>query len=111
MRRIKTTAVATASALMLAFAPAAYAQGTSDLAYPQPGGVVQQQVSGGGGNNATPTSPAKAEASPAAAKESQGESGKLPFTGLDVALIVGAGGVLMLLGFGIRRLTRAPEIA
>jgi hypothetical protein len=106
--RIKTTAVVSLSALMLVLAPSAMAQSSSDLAYPQPGGVVQQQVSSGGGGE-QPSNPAQAEAAPTAAKSN--ERGKLPFTGLDVALIVGAGGVLMLLGFGIRRFTRSPEIA
>ena len=42
-----------------------------------------------------------------------GESGgsALPFTGLDVALILGVGGVLMAVGLGTRRLTRAPDTA
>ena len=34
--------------------------------------------------------------------------GSLPFTGLDVALLAGAGGLLVAAGFGMRRLTRAP---
>ena len=35
----------------------------------------------------------------------------LPFSGLDVALIVAMGGGLVLLGFGMRRLTRRPDPA
>jgi hypothetical protein len=35
--------------------------------------------------------------------------GSLPFTGIDVALLVGAGGVLLMAGFGMRRLARAPS--
>jgi len=37
------------------------------------------------------------------------ESDELPFTGLDLGLIGVAGGSLMLLGLGMRRLTRAPD--
>jgi hypothetical protein len=37
--------------------------------------------------------------------------GSLPFTGLDVALIFGVGGLLMAVGLGTRRLTRHPDAA
>ena len=76
--------------------------------YNQPGGVVQDQIA---------TQPAQAEsddetppaATAAAPSTKSDSSGELPFTGFDLALVVGAGGVLMLLGFGIRRLTRPTE--
>ena len=76
--------------------------------YNQPGGVVQDQIQ---------TQPAQAEdetestppAVTAAAPEAD-TGGELPFTGFDLALVVAAGGVLMLLGFGIRRFTRASEV-
>jgi hypothetical protein len=77
--------------------------------YNQPGGVVQDQIQ---------TQPAQAEsedsstppaATAAAPSTKSDQSGELPFTGFDLALVVGAGGVLMLMGFGIRRFTRATE--
>ena len=75
--------------------------------YNQPGGVVQDQIA---------TQPAQAESEdnttpPAATAAAPAEtnSGELPFTGFDLALVVGAGGLLLLLGFGIRRFTRATE--
>ena len=83
--------------------------GSAQGNYVDPGGVVQDQIQ---------TQPAQAEsderstpqaataAAPAQANEGRGE---LPFTGFDLALLVAAGGVLLLLGFGIRRFTRAPE--
>ena len=37
--------------------------------------------------------------------------GSLPFTGLDVALILGVGGVLLAVGLGTRRLTRQTDAA
>jgi len=40
-----------------------------------------------------------------------GDSGSLPFTGLDIALILGVGGVLLAVGLGTRRLTRHPDVA
>src|SRR5918995_6810307 len=79
--------------------------------YNQPGGVVQDQIQ---------TQPAQAEseegttppAATAAAPPAQSDQGgELPFTGFDLALVVAAGGFLMLLGFGIRRFTRAPAVA
>jgi hypothetical protein len=45
------------------------------------------------------------------ASQSGGGGGSLPFTGLDVALLVGAGGMLVVAGFGMRRLTRSPDSA
>ena len=42
--------------------------------------------------------------------ESSSDPGEeLPFTGLDLGLLAVAGGSLLLLGFGMRRLTRAPD--
>ena len=93
----------------LALPAGAIAQ-SSQGGYNQPGGVVQDQIQ---------TQPAQAEsedttppAATAAAPPTQSEQGgELPFTGFDLALVVGAGGVLLLLGFGIRRFTRATEVA
>ncbi len=39
---------------------------------------------------------------------SETSGGSLPFTGLDVVLLVVAGGALLGLGLGMRRLTRSP---
>jgi hypothetical protein len=93
----------------LALPAGAIAQ-SSEGGYNQPGGVVQDQIQ---------TQPAQAEskestpsAATAAAPATQSaQSGNLPFTGFDLALVVAAGGVLLLLGFGIRRFTRATEVA
>lgn len=41
----------------------------------------------------------------------EGTGGSLPFTGTDVALLLAAGGGLLVLGFGVRRLTRRPGTA
>jgi len=86
------------------------AGGSAEGGYNQPGGVVQDQIQ---------TQPAQAEsddstppAATAAAPPAQSDQGgELPFTGFDLALVVGAGGILLLLGFGIRRFTRATEVA
>ncbi len=46
---------------------------------------------------------------PVAVTGSNGGGGSLPFTGLDVALIAGAGMLLAAVGFGLQRLTQAPR--
>jgi hypothetical protein len=88
--------------------PAGAIAQSSEGGYNQPGGVVQDQIQ---------TQPAQAEskestppaATAAAAPTQSDQGGELPFTGFDLALVVAAGGVLLLLGFGIRRFTRATE--
>ncbi len=83
--------------LMLAVAaPAANAQSSRD-GYVEPGPATLNQVGGGGG---------------APQPQPQASSGgELPFTGLDVGLIAIAGVSLVLMGFAMRRLTRAPDAA
>jgi hypothetical protein len=80
-------------ALALALATTAYAQSSVDGS---PGndqaGQIQSQVDNGGGG---PTAVAD-------------DGGSLPFTGLDLALVAAAGGMLVAAGLGMRRLTRAP---
>ena len=78
----------------------AYAQSSAENGYSEPAGSVQQQLgsSSDDGRDVPPT-PTK-----------QTSSSKLPFTGLDIALVVAAGGVLLAMGLGIRRLSRT-EVA
>jgi hypothetical protein len=106
----KTIITVLATVAVLSFATVAYAQPSVD-GYSDEAGQIQTQVdpSGGGGTppsgTVTPTS-----ATPTSATASD-SGGSLPFTGLDVALLVGAGGLLVAAGFGMRRLTRAPDAA
>ena len=79
-------------ALFVALAGPAAAQ---QAGYSGAGGQVQTQVQDTG--------------SAAAADESG--SGSLPFTGLDVALLAGAGLLLAGAGIAMRRVTRAPNQA
>ena len=37
------------------------------------------------------------------------EGGSLPFTGADLGVLAAAGGILLSLGFGLRRLTHRPS--
>jgi hypothetical protein len=100
----------TALALLLAFSlaivvPTAYAQ---DNGYEDNGeniaGNLQEsgdtgsgELSGTAGDTSTPT---------AGTVASSGDGGSLPFTGLDLALILGMGAALVGAGLATRRLTR-----
>jgi hypothetical protein len=86
----KVGAIAAAVISALALTAGAGAQAQSQLQTPQgyqgPAGAVQQQVRAGAGLNESRT------------------LGSLPFTGLDLALGVGAGLLLLLTGGAMRRL-------
>jgi hypothetical protein len=92
----KISSILVALVLCLAFATTAFGQSAVD-GYNDIGGQVQSGVGGSG--------------TPPAATTADTGSGSLPFTGLDVALFAGAGGLLLLAGFGMRRLTRSPDTA
>jgi hypothetical protein len=78
----------------------ALADSTSGNAYSSPAGQVQADVSSG---TKTPSVTTSNEPT----RTTQSVSGsQLPFTGLDVGLLLGAGGVLLLGGFALSRLTR-----
>lgn len=90
----KLLAVMGATALLAFAAPAAMAQsGTEGY-----GGsnVVAGLEQGGGGDTGTPVQ----------ATTNQGSS--LPFTGADLGVLAVAGGLLLGLGLGLRRLTHRP---
>ena len=94
MRFKKLLAVVGATALLALSAPAVYAQSGSE-GY---GGsnVVAGLEQGGGDDTGGPT---------AAATD---EGGSLPFTGADLGVLAAAGGILLALGLGLRRLTHRP---
>jgi hypothetical protein len=79
-----TVGAAVYVALLIA-APATFAQTAATSGYSQPAGSVQQQV----GHE------------PHAASS---DAGSLPFTGLDLGLVGGAGGMLLAIGLAVRRL-------
>lgn len=87
-------------ALVLCMSLATVAYGQSSVqGYNDEKGAVQEQV-----DNST-------QQPVAATTGGGGGGGSLPFTGLDVALLVGAGGMLVVAGLGMRRLTRSPDSA
>jgi hypothetical protein len=89
------------SASMLIAAPA-FAQTASD-GYSKPAGSIQERIS----TERTPNDPGDEIETRTQSSEARSE---LPFTGLDVALIIGAGGVLLAMGFGMRRLSRTEVV-
>jgi hypothetical protein len=106
MRLSKKFVAGTISAALLLGAPSAFAQSSAQQGYSTPGGSVQTQIqNGGGGNN-----PGDVVSTPEKATQAK-SSGTLPFTGLDLVLVVAAGGLLLALGLGMRRLTRSTGVA
>lgn len=101
MRKMKKL-LAVAGVIALLAPSAAYAQ-SSDEAYGGDNSVVagleQDSGGGGGGGGSTPTN------------TTQADSGSLPFTGADLGVVAAAGGLLLGLGFGLRRLTHRPSQA
>jgi hypothetical protein len=98
-RRLAATAVVAA----LVCPTAAFAQQSAQDAY-KPQGQVEQDVQGvqGGSDSQGPGGGAVAGAT-----ESSGSG--LPFTGMDVALLAGAGTLLLGAGVGIRRFAHRQD--
>ena len=96
--QLKRTLAATAAIAALACPAAAFGQQSAQDAY-KPQGQVEQDVQGGsqgGGGGAV-----------AGSTESSGSG--LPFTGMDVALLAGAGTLLLGAGVGIRRFAHRQD--
>jgi hypothetical protein len=103
-RRIQQTLIAAVALVALA-APAAALGQTAQEGYNGPEGQIQEAIAqtgggpGGGGPGESPT------------QGGDDEGSALPFTGLDLALLLGGGGLLLTAGFGMRRLARRPDPA
>ena len=83
MRKIAAATAVAVTALVFAGGAGAQAQAQTPRGYQGPAGAVQEQVRAGTGTSKT--------------------LGSLPFTGLDLALVVGAGLLLLLMGAELRR--------
>jgi hypothetical protein len=92
----KKSLIAIVCAVALMAPSAAFAQST-DEGYGGAGAIAGQIDTGG--------------PPPAAPVTTEEESGSLPFTGADLGVLAAAGGMLVLLGFGLRRLTHRPSEA
>lgn len=101
--RLRNLIVGAIVAVSMLTAAPAFAQ-TASEGYSKPSGSIQERISTERTPN--PRDPGD-EITETRTNEARSE---LPFTGLDVALIIGAGGVLLAMGFGMRRLSRT-EVA
>jgi hypothetical protein len=99
MRHNMTKFILLAVIALAMTASPAFAQDAQDQGYRSGGediaGALQGAGGGGGGGETV----------------SGDTGGSLPFTGLDIALILGVGGVLFAVGLGTRRLTRHADAA
>lgn len=111
MRGLTRTIAAAAASMLLIAAPAA-AQNPTEQGYSAPAGTTQQQINSSPAPtaNVTPSKPAKV--TPVAAKKAApAKKGGLPFTGLELGLVLAAGIGLLGIGLGLRRVSRPSEAA
>ena len=103
MKRLQKTIVASIAALCLLVPGAAMAQSSSLEGYSEPRAEIEgSSTSGGDPGDRSGGDPVAATAD---------ETGSLPFTGLDLGLMAAGGVVLAGMGFGMRRLSQAPDAA
>ena len=107
--KLKRGLAATAAITALVFPTAAVAQQSAQDAY-KPQGQIEQDVQGDqGGSGVAPGAGGGSGGNTAPAAETSGSG--LPFTGLDVALLAGAGALLLGAGVGMRRLSHRQDPA
>lgn len=103
---------ASLAVLALLALPALALGASSDEGYGGPNNVVSGVQSG---NSEDPTSSAEPQGEPdesetaGVSSVSDDDSGVLPFTGADLLIIAVSGGLLLMLGLGLRRMTRHPS--
>ncbi len=102
---IKSLTLLLAVCVLAMPAATALAQGGQD-GYKGVGEQVQGDLEGIGG-----VAESQPVADTTAAGAADGDGGALPFTGLDVALIIAVGGALLAVGLGTRRLLRQTDTA
>ena len=104
---MRTMIVMTALVLTAVFASSALAAGNSSAmaAYGKKGAKVQAVLAA----KTTKTAPKKIVVKHTAPAVKSAAT--LPFTGLDLGLVAGAGVVLLGMGFSLRRVTRKPPVA
>ena len=92
--------------LVLAYAaPMASAQ-TSQGGYTPPSSNVQAEIEDSPATGSSSTDPKAGTAADTVKRSSAPDNGALPFTGLDLGFIGIAGVGLLVVGFGLRRLTQ-----
>jgi len=105
MTKLRIATPVLAVVLALAIPSLALASSSGQTGYQGPNSAVAG-VNNGGGNGSGPAAEPAAEAS--AVESTEESSSTLPFTGEDIAVLLGAGTILLALGFGLRRLTHRP---
>ena len=110
MSSVRNFAALLAVSAMLAPA-SAFAQGAGPAQDGYDDGIgpqIQEQIDQSGPNDSPgpSTAPGNDASTPTAAVATEDSSGELPFTGFDLALVLGAGVLLLGLGFGMRKLTQ-----
>jgi len=115
MTRIGKTFLSLAVALMLVLPSAALAQTPGAEGYRGNDDSVQGIVESNNNGDGSGTEGAQgAGSNPSASQQSTGsgsgsKGGSLPFTGADLGVLALAGGMLVLMGFGLRRMTHRPS--
>ena len=118
MLKVRSFFGSAAAVLVLATAAPAYAQEAPVEGYGGQAGVTESQTGGDvAGERAQSAPVGDRDGRNVVAAQSGGdaavaaEGGRLPFTGLDLTLVLSAGLALLALGFGMRRLTGGPNTA
>jgi hypothetical protein len=107
---LKRTLAAAITVMALVFPAAAFAQQSAGDAY-KPQGQIEQDVEGDqGGVGGSPGAGGNSGGEQPAATAGNSGSG-LPFTGVDVALLAGAGALLLGAGVGMRRIAHRQDLA
>jgi hypothetical protein len=107
--QLKRALAAGIAVTALVFPAGAFAQSAQDAYKPQ--GQIEQDVEGdqGGVGGSPGAGGGSGGEQPAAATANSGSG--LPFTGMDVALLAGAGALLLGAGVGMRRLAHRQDLA
>ena len=113
---MKTFTAAIVSLLVMAAPAAAQTVSPTVTGYSQPGASIQTQITPQSGvspsvNTSTPSTPST-NVSPAVNQTTPATTGRsLPFTGLEVGLVVLAGVLLLGVGLVVRRVVRPAQSA
>ena len=107
-RRIQQFVVAVLALAAVAAPASAFGQSAAQDGYNPPAGQIQNEVAQEGGG--APGGGGPAGGGPGGGQQPTG-GGALPFTGMDLVLLLGGGGLLLSAGLGMRRLARGPDPA
>lgn len=102
--------IAALAALAVLALPTVALGASSDEGYGGPNNVVSGvQTDNDEGPTSSPE-PAESETAGVQTVSDTDDSDVLPFTGTDLLIMAASGGLLLMFGFGLRRLTRRPSL-